>query len=47
MNFRRALDVARLRAQIPQEDSMEAPGFQTIGLTMSQWELDFSFSFGF
>lgn len=46
----RAFNFALMRAfrkEIEGPNTMEAPGFQTIGLTMSQWEFDFSFSFGF
>jgi long-chain fatty acid transport protein len=36
-----------LRKEIEGPNTLEAPGFQNIQLAMSQWELDFSFSFGF
>lgn len=46
----KAINFALMRAfrkEIDGPNTLEAPGFQTIGLAMSQWEFDISFSFGF
>jgi long-chain fatty acid transport protein len=46
----KAINFALMRAfrnSIDGPNTLEAPGFQSIELAMSQWELDISFSFGF
>ena len=46
----RSINFAMMRAfrkEIDGPNTLEAPGFQTIGLAMSEWEFDISFSFGF
>jgi long-chain fatty acid transport protein len=46
----KAIDFALMRAfrnSIDGPNALEAPGFQSIELAMSQWEFDISFSFGF